>query len=98
MEHGKNWGDNMAEKVTLKDATTGGTIYPKTLIDAVQNSDGQSVAELTLLKDNTAAFTPTGDYQPATKKYVDDNSGTNVVVSASQPTGLSVGDYWYEVT
>ena len=25
-----------------------------------------------LTKTNTAAFTPTGDYQPATKKYVDD--------------------------
>jgi len=28
-----------------------------------------------LAKDNTTAFTPTGDYQPATKKYVDDNAG-----------------------
>lgn len=26
-----------------------------------------------LAKDNTTAFTPTGDYNPATKKYVDDN-------------------------
>ena len=26
-----------------------------------------------LTKTNTAAFTPTADYQPATKKYVDDN-------------------------
>lgn len=26
-----------------------------------------------LLKDNTSAFTPTGDYHPATKKYVDDS-------------------------
>ena len=29
-----------------------------------------------LAKDNTTAFTPTWDYQPATKKYVDDNAGT----------------------
>lgn len=28
-----------------------------------------------LSKTNTTAFTPTGDYQPATKKYVDDNIG-----------------------
>lgn len=28
-----------------------------------------------LAKNNTTAFTPTGDYQPATKKYVDDNAG-----------------------
>lgn len=88
----------MAEKVTLKDATTGGVIYPKTLIDAVQNSAGQTVSELTLLKDNVTEFTPTSDYQPATKKYVDDNAGINVVVSSSQPTGLNTGDYWYEVT
>lgn len=88
----------MAEKVTLKDATTGGIIYPRTLIDAVQNSDGQNVAELALLKNNAAEFTPTGDYQPATKKYVDDNAGTSVVVSASQPMGQNAGDYWYEVT
>ena len=28
-----------------------------------------------LTKTNTTAFTPTGDYNPATKKYVDDNAG-----------------------
>ena len=28
-----------------------------------------------LAKNNTTAFTPTWDYQPATKKYVDDNAG-----------------------
>ncbi len=86
----------MAEKVTLKDATTNGIIYPKTLIEAVQNSAGQTVDQITLLKDNTTAFTPTTDYQPATKKYVDDNSGVGIIISATQPTGQSVGDYWYE--
>ncbi len=86
----------MAEKVTLKDATTNSIIYPKTLIEAVQNSAGQTVDQITLLKDNTTAFTPTTDYQPATKKYVDDNAGVGIVISATQPTGQSVGDYWYE--
>lgn len=86
----------MAEKVTLKDATTNTTIYPKTLISAVQNAIGQTVDQITLLKDNTTAFTPTTDYQPATKKYVDDNAGVSIVVSATQPTGQSQGDYWYE--
>lgn len=86
----------MAEKVTLQDSTTGGIIYPKTLIEAVQNSAGQTVDQITLLKNNTTAFSPTGDYQPATKKYVDDNAGTSIIVSASQPTNQSVGDYWYE--
>lgn len=86
----------MAEKVTLKDQTTGGVIYPKTLISAVQNEAGQTVDQITLLKDNTTEFSPTGDYQPATKKYVDDNSGVQVVVSTTQPTSQAAGDFWYE--
>lgn len=86
----------MAEKVTLKDATTNGVIYPKTLIEAVQNSTGQTVDQITLLKNNTTAFTPTTDYQPATKKYVDENSGIGIVTSATQPSGQAVGDFWYE--
>ena len=86
----------MAEKVTLKDATTNGVIYPKTLIEAVQNSAGQTVDQITLLKNNTTAFTPTTDYQPATKKYVDENGGIGIVTSAAQPSGQAVGDFWYE--
>lgn len=86
----------MAEKVTLKDATTGGIIYPKTLVEAVQNAQGQTVDQITLLKNNTTAFSPTGDYQPATKKYVDENIGINVIVSTTQPTSQKIGDYWYE--
>ena len=86
----------MAEKVTLKDQTTGGVIYPKTLISAVQNEAGQTVDQITLLKDNTTEFSPTGDYQPATKKYVDDNSGVLVVVSTTQPISQAAGDFWYE--
>ena len=86
----------MAEKVTLKDQTTGWVIYPKTLISAVQNEAGQTVDQITLLKDNTTEFSPTGDYQPATKKYVDDNSGVQVVVSTTQPISQAAGDFWYE--
>lgn len=86
----------MAEKVTLKDQTTGGVIYPKTLISAVQNEAGQTVDQITLLKDNTTEFSPTSDYQPATKKYVDDNSGVQVVVSTTQPISQAAGDFWYE--
>ena len=86
----------MAEKVTLKDQTTGGVIYPKTLISAVQNEVGQTVDQITLLKDNTTEFSPTSDYQPATKKYVDENTGVQVVVSTTQPTSQATGDFWYE--
>lgn len=87
----------MATVVNLKskDGTT--LLYPKTLIAAVQNADGKTVDQIVLLKDNTTAFTPTAAYQPATKKYVDDNSGVNVVLSANQPTGATVGDFWFEV-
>ena len=93
----------MAEKVTLTDATTGGIIYPQTLVDSVQNEQGALLRTLLLMLDNTLAFTPTGDYNPATKKYVDDalsgfSSGTAIVTSSTQPTDQSTGDYWYHVT
>ena len=90
----------MAEKVTLTDATTGGIIYPQTLVDSVQNEQGALLRTLLLMLDNTIAFTPTGDYQPATKKYVDDiagSSGIDIQLSATQPTGQKAGDYWYEI-
>ena len=86
----------MAEKVTLKDQTTGRVIYPKTLISAVQNEAGQTVDQITLLKDNITEFSPTGDYQPATKNYVDENTGVQVVVSTTRPTSQAAGDFWYE--
>ena len=91
----------MAEKLTLTDATTGGTIYPQTLVDSVQNEQGALLKTLLLMLDNTIAFTPTGDYQPATKKYVDDiagSGGVDIQLSTTQPTGQSAGDYWYHVT
>ncbi|MDR2680349.1 MAG: hypothetical protein LBC47_06020 [Tannerella sp.] len=57
-----------------------------------------------LAKDNTAAFTPTGDYNPATKKYVDDKvsalgtlltlKGTKTATSALPSTGNKTGDVW----
>ena len=42
-----------------------GTVYEITIINDPDNI---------LFKDNSAAYTPTGDYQPATKKYVDDHN------------------------
>ena len=61
----------MAEKVTLKNATTGVVVYPQTLVDSVQDEAGNLLKSLVLMLNNTAVFTPTGDYNPATKKYVD---------------------------
>ena len=89
----------MAETVTLKDSTTDEIIYPQTLVDSVQNEAGDILPNLVLMKDNATAFTPTADYQPATKKYVDDSAGggVQIVLSSSQPSGLKAGDYWYQI-
>ena len=93
----------MAEKVTLKDATTGVAVYPQTLVDSVQDESGNLLKTLVLMLNNTTAFTPTGDYNPATKKYVDEalassSAGVSIIVQSSQPTGQKIGDFWYQVT
>ena len=90
----------MAKKVTLKDSTTEEIIYPQTLVDSVQDEAGNILPNLVLMKDNATAFTPTADYQPATKKYVDDaagGGGVQIVLSSTQPSGLKSGDYWYQI-
>ena len=88
----------MAKKVTLKDSTTDEIIYPQTIVDSVQDEAGNILPNLVLMKDNATAFTPTADYQPATKKYVDDaTGGVQIVLSSSQPSGLKAGDYWYQI-
>lgn len=45
-----------------------------------------------LSKTNTKAYTPTGDYNPATKKYVDDNKYTLPVASAETLGGIKLGE------
>ncbi len=92
----------MAIKVTLTDSTTGEIVYPQTLIDSVQDLEGKFLKDLVLLLNNTKKFTPTADYQPATKKYVDDavsggGSGVDIVVSKTQPTGQKAGDFWFQI-
>ena len=90
----------MAKKVTLKDSTTDEIIYPQTLVDSVQDEAGNILPNLVLMKDNATVFTPTADYQPATKKYVDDaagGGGVQIVLSSSQPSVLKAGDYWYQI-
>lgn len=90
----------MAKKVTLKDSTTEEIIYPQTLVDSVQDEAGNILPNLVLMKDNATVFTPTADYQPATKKYVDDaagGGGVQIVLSSTQPSGLKAGDYWYQI-
>lgn len=96
----------MAKKVTLTDSTSGEIVYPQTLVSSVQNEEGTELESLVLMKDNTITFSPTGDYNPSTKKYVDDTiderlssfSGVKAIeVSETQPTNQRTGDFWYQI-
>lgn len=68
-------------------------------------SDWVELAKVTdvLTKTNTSSFTPTGDYQPATKKYVDDSISTArsvgymMQLTEIDASGLDE-DTWYPVT
>lgn len=55
-----------------------------------------------LAKDNTTAFTPTWDYNPATRKYVDDTAFGHVqsaiIKSASEPEWATEWRLWYDTT
>jgi hypothetical protein len=46
----------------------------------------------------TTAYTPTQDYNPATKKYVDDGLNSRITVSSSTPSNPSEGLIWYDTT
>ena len=50
-----------------------------------------------LTKTNTTAFTPSWDYQPATKKYVDDNKGKNDIVISQYDAPTDDEVIWYDV-
>ena len=82
----------MADKVTLRDSTTGDIVYPQTLVDQVQNAEGTLLSNLVLMKDNTTAFTPTADYHPATKKYVDEHAGGGGGISQVFYVGTTAPD------
>lgn len=47
-----------------------------------------------LTKTNTTAFTPTADYQPATKKYVDDNKTTMLQSLLPKVTTITLTSNW----
>lgn len=51
-----------------------------------------------LKKDNTTAYTPSGDYNPATKKYVDDNAVTFKPFPNSFITNLSTTTFLSSIT
>lgn len=63
--------------ITVDDSPTDGdntdAISSNWAYDHANGADPHSTAYIA--KTNTSAFTPTADYHPATKKYVDDNAG-----------------------
>lgn len=50
----------------------------------------KSVRTEFLSKTNTTSYTPTADYHPATKKYVDDNAGSSGNFNVDGGTANSV--------
>ena len=56
--------------------------------DLSGKADKTNVLEL----DNTTSFTPSADYQPATKKYVDDNSGGGNPILINDATAASISN------
>src|SRR6056297_2274659 len=72
-----------------------GKITEQELNDSLKNNINDKADKTNVLeKDNTTEFTPTGDYNPATKKYVDDNAGSDlsesVIVNVSTEDSASV--------
>ena len=64
----------------------------KTKLDNLDtNLSAKANASAVLTKTNTTAFTPTGDYHPATKKYVDDKASSNTVSLCQWHNGEFLG-------
>jgi len=65
---------------------SGISINTQAIIDTASNLRNDLAEKNNVLTlNNSTVFTPSADYQPATKKYVDDNSG-------SSPTTYNIGD------
>ena len=67
--------------INVEDGATA-DMTPTEILAAVESESGRAIADLAdksnvLEKNNTTAFTPAADYEPATKKYVDDNAGSS---------------------
>lgn len=61
----------------------------------IQIGGGGVSADQVLLKNNASPYTPTGDYHPATKKYVDDNSvsSSEVLTKSNTSSYTPTSDY-----
>lgn len=84
-----------AKIVNIKDQD-GNILNPQTLMSQVVEQDGQLLEELILPKDNTSQYTPTSNYNPATKYYVDNVPRVKIITSIRQPTDMQKGDIWYQ--
>lgn len=63
------------------DARIPASAVPESVIDAI---DAKAAANNVLALDNTTAYTPTADYHPSTKKYVDLHSqGSNLLINGN---------------
>ena len=88
---GKVVGDvNIADDILIKeqnipDYWCSSKSNPMTIADFTEYETKTNLTDY-LAKDNTEAFTPTGDYNPATKKYVDDNG-----VGSVDDVNLTIG-------
>lgn len=63
-------------------------VYSTTEVDdeLILKADKTNVLE----KDNTTSYTPTSDYHPATKKYVDDLNGSNIPYTSVTAFGSDI--------
>jgi hypothetical protein len=67
--------------------------YPEDL-NLLSELNAKALKTNVLELDNITAFTPDADYEPATKKYVDDKTGDFDVVLGSSDTWTADGDFF----
>ena len=89
----------MSDRTTLKSYFETGDTPTQAefadLIDSLALLTEAALKSNVLELDNTTAFTPDADYEPATKKYVDDNSGggaSSVLVTTSTNYTIDLSD------
>lgn len=76
----------------------GNALAPQTLMSWVVEQDGQLLENLILPKDGSSdPYTPTSEYNPATKEYVDKRPRVKITTSIKKPVSPNVGDFWYQL-
>lgn len=88
----------MAEaKIVQLTDQQGNELAPQTLMSWVVKQDGQLLENLILPIDGSSSpYTPTEDYNPATKGYVDNKQKVQIITSVQKPKGQKAGDFWYQ--